>query len=226
MQLANCDLSTCFFCKTCQSEWLDLTRLKKQTLIFKKGEQLFAEGSPVKGMFFLLTGAVKVHKPWGGGKELIIRFATGGDIVGVRGFGDDSYKASATAIEVTSACFIPNDHLQASLITNPALSYKLMQFYALELQKAEQRMSDLAHSDVKSRIAGTLLTLQEVFGIDEFSFLKVALSRQDVASYAGTTYETVFKIFTEWTEAGIIATEGKRMQLKSADRLRSWLLKA
>lgn len=222
MQQIDCNLSSCFFCKSCQPEWLELTRLKKRTIVFKKGEQLFTEGNQVTGMFFLLSGAVKVHKQWGGGKELIIRFATGGDIVGVRGFGDENFRVSATALEITKACFIPSEHLQASLLTNAALSYKLMQFYALELQKAEQRMSDLAHRDVKGRIAEMLLMLQDVFDKDEDGFLRVVLSRQDIASYAGTIYETVFKIFTEWTDSGIIKTEGKRMQIKDYERLRAY----
>lgn len=212
-------MHTCFFCKACPDEWLELTRLKKQTFSYKKGALLFAEGAPVTGMYFMLSGAVKVHKQWGD-KELIIRFAIQEDILGVRGFGDTVYRASATALEETQACFIPDDHLQASLRINPSFSYKLMQFYASELMHAEQRMSDLAHRDVKSRIADALLMLRDVFGKGKDGFLHIALSRQDIASYTGTTYETVFKIFSEWSHAGIIHTEGKRMKILNDKKLR------
>lgn len=224
MQKTDCDLSTCFFCQVCQPAWLELTRLKKQTFLFKKGEQLFAEGSPATGMYFLQKGIIKVHKQWGADKELIIRFATGGDILGIRGFGDTAFRVSATALEPALACFIPNEHLQASLQANPGLSYKLMQFYATELQKAEQRMNDLAHQDVKGRIAEALLLLQEQFGEDEQGFLKISISRQDLSSYVGTTYETLFKIFTEWTALGWIKTEGKRIQVLKKEQLQASIL--
>lgn len=213
MQKIDCDLFTCFFCQGCQPPWLELTRLKKQTFSFKKGEQLFAEGDPATGMYFMQSGIIKVHKRWGSDKELIIRFATAGDILGIRGFGDTAFRVSATVLEPAIACFIPNDHLQASLQTNPGLSYKLMQFYAAELQNAEQRMNDLAHRDVKGRIAEALLLLQQQFGEDEQGFLKISISRQDIASYVGATYETLFKVFTEWTAMEWIKTEGKRIRI-------------
>lgn len=211
-------MQACFFCKACPDEWLELTRFKKQTFYYKKGEQLFAEGAPVIGMYFMLSGAVKVHKQWGD-KELIIRFSTCGDILGVRGFGDTSYRVSATALDETQACFIPDDHLQASLRIHPSFSYRLMQFYASELQHAEQRMSDLAHRDVKGRIAEALFMLRDVFGEGKDRFLLITLSRQDIASYTGTTYETVFKTFAEWSHTGIIHTEGKRMKILNDKKL-------
>jgi len=218
MKRSECDLASCFFCSNCNSEWLELTRLKKQTYLFKKGEQLFTEGADVTGMYFMLSGSAKVHKHWGD-KELIIRFAKGGDILGIRGFGDRVFRVSATALEETRACFIPESHLQASLRINASLSYKLMQFYAAELDFAEQRMSDLAHRDVKGRIADTLLRLRELFGENDEGFISVPVSRQDIAAYAGTTYETVFKIFTEWTAHAYISTEGKHIRIQNRDGL-------
>jgi len=223
---ASCDLSSCLFCQACIPEWKELTALKKQTLLFKKGEPIFSEGSLVKGMFFTLSGAVKVHKQWVDQKELIIRFATGGDVIGIRGFGDTTFRVSATALEPTKVCCIPHDHLQSSLVTNPALSYRLMQVYASELQRAEQRMSDLAHLGVKGRMAESLLMLKRTFGLDEEGFINITISRQDIASYAGTIYETVFKIFTEWINAGIIETAGKRIRILDESKLLSFLQQA
>ncbi len=215
MKKIDCNMGRCAFCSSCSPAWLELTKLKKQTFLYRKGEQLFAEGKPVTGIYFMLSGAVKIHKKWGDEKDLIIRFATAGDILGIRGFGDVCYRATATALEHSEVCFIPSEHLKASFETNPGLSFKLMEVYAVELQKAEERMNNLAHMDVKGRVALTLKTLQEIFGQDEAGFLPVSISRQDIASYAGTTYETVFKIFSEWIAEGFIKTEGKRIQIRS-----------
>lgn len=213
------DLHHCLFCNNCQPDWLALTALKKQTLSFKKGAQIFPEGGKVNGMYFTLSGAVKVHKQWGAQKELIIRFVGGGDVIGIRGFGDETFRVSATALEPTTVCYIPADHLQASLSVNPALTYKLMQVYAEELQRAEQRMSSLAHRDTKGRIAEAILTVRDTFGTDKDGFLSLAISRQDIAAFAGTIYETVFKVFTEWINAGIIETSGKRIRILKEKQL-------
>lgn len=224
MRRIDCDLNSCFFCRNVQKEWLELTRIKKQTLLFKKGEQVFTEGSPVNGMYFMLSGVAKVFKQWGEEKELIVRFVKAGDILGIRGFGDDVFRVSTVALEPTKVCFIPSEHLEATLRTNPNLSYELMHVYSLELQSAEQRMSKLAHQDVKGRVAEMLLMLDERFGNDEEKFLSITLSRQDIASYAGTSYETVFKIFNEWTQQEWIQTAGKRIQVKSKEGLRSCIV--
>lgn len=222
MSKIECDINSCFFCQACQPEWRQLTMLKKQTHIFKKGERLFSEGEKVDGMYFTLSGAAKVHKKWGGQKDLIIRFASGTDVLGIRGFGDEFFRVSATAITPLKACFIPSGHLEASLKTNPALSYKLMQFYASELQRAEQRMNGLAHLDTKGKTAAALLMLKETFGAGDDGYIKIIISRQDIASYAGTIYETVFKIFTEWTNGKVIATDGKRIKILNEPLLKSY----
>lgn len=219
-----CDLDHCFLCQFCIPEWKEVIALKKKTLLIKKGKPLFQAGEKVEGIFFIYSGTVKIHAPWGEDKEIIIRFAQRGDIAGHRGLGGHNvYPISATALEDTTVCFIPNEFLEVTLKANPLLTYTLMHFYATELQKAEQRMRDLTHMEVKGRIAGALLDIAQIFGVNKDKFITVALTRQDIASYAGTTYETVFKFFTELTDRRVISTSGKSIKINKPDILRDYV---
>jgi CRP-like cAMP-binding protein len=215
----DCDLSRCFLCRHCLPEWRELIALKKKNLTVKKGKPLFKEGDKVEGIFFLYSGVVKIHAPWADGREMIIRFARSGEIAGHRGLGDEVYPISATALEDTTACFVPNDFWEASLRANSGLTFGSMQFYAAELHKAEQRMRDLNHMDVKGRIANSLLEIETLFGRTEDGTIALTLTRQDIAAYAGTTYETVFKFFNELINEGIIATAGKDIKIIDHQRL-------
>jgi CRP-like cAMP-binding protein len=223
MQEVACNVSSCFLCSFCIPAWKEAIAFHKKTFQFKKGEEIFREGDPVKGIYFIYTGSVKVYKQWGEQKQLILRFAKAGDILGHRGLGGVvEYPIGATALEDTNACFITNDFLEATLKTNHELSYKLMHFYATELQKAEKRMRDLAHMEVKGRVAEALLELVNVFGVDKHQHIAATITRQDIASYAGTTYETVFKFFNELAEDTIISTNGKSIKINDTSRLQQF----
>ena len=215
-----CGLDLCFLCRNCMPEWRQVTAAHKKTLIFKRGKALFSEGDPVTGIFFLYSGVVKIHAPWVDGREMIVRIVRGGEIAGIRGLGGPPvYPISATALEDTLACFVDNEFLELSLKANASLTYTLMHYYAAELQKAEKRMRDMTHLEVKGRIAGALLELLSGFGTLADGTLALKLTRQDIAAYAGTTYETVFKFFTELTSAGVISTSGKDIQILAPERL-------
>lgn len=227
MQAGQCQLDKCFLCRHSKPEWKELIVLKKTTFSVKKGKRIFSEGEPVKGLYFLYEGAVKVSKNWGEQKELIIRFATAGDVVGHRGMGGNLfYPISATTLDDSKICYIDNDFLEASLAVNQALTYQFMQLYAAELQRAEKRMRDLAHREVKGRIAQSLLEMAAVFGENNDGFIAVPITRQDIASYAGTTYETVFKFFTELLAQNVIAASGKHIKINNREALQALLKEA
>lgn len=201
-----------------------MVAIRKQTIPYKKGKNIFREGNSVNGIFFLYEGSAKIYMQWGDQKELIIRFCKPGDVLGFRGIvGPHVYPVSADTLEDSKLCYIPMDFLEATLKMNPSFTYKLMHLYASELQKAEKRMRDLVHMDVKGRIALALLEIAEMFGPERDGFLSIPILRQDIAFYAGTTYETVFKFFNELTTQDIISTSGKNFRINDAAALKKFV---
>ena len=219
-----CDLQTCLLCRLCHKEWIPAVDAHRTNLNVPKGEVIFREGDEVKGIYFVYEGTVKVHKHWGEEKELILRFAKKGAIIGHRGLGQDLvYPVSGTAIEPTTVCFVELPFFQASLKVNHDFLYELMQFFAAELKESERNMRNLAHMQVKGRIAQALRTLEEKFGTAEDGFIDITISRQDLASFAGTTYETVFRTLNELAEQDIIRVMNKRIMIYNKDLLESFI---
>ncbi|MBW8683639.1 Crp/Fnr family transcriptional regulator [Chitinophaga rhizophila] len=215
-----CDLQSCMLCNLCIPAWKPAIAAHRQNFTIKKGQLLFSEGDPVNGIYFVNTGKVKVHKHWGEGKELIVRFAREGDIVGHRGVGSEMvYPVSATALETVNVCFIDLAFFQATLKVNHDFLQALMMFYASELQESEKNMRNLVHMPVKGRIAHALLSLMKKFGANEEGYINMTLSRQDLASYTGTTYETAFRIMSDLIQDNIIAISGKSIAVKDPARL-------
>lgn len=206
----SCDLKGCVLCRQCMTDWLPAIDVNRKSFHFKKGELLFKEGDTMTGMFFINTGLVKVHKHWNNDKELILRLARTGDIVGHRGMGTDTiYPVSGTALEPTDVCYIDLDFFNSTLKVNPEYSYNLLMFFAAELKESEKRMRNLAHMSVKGRIANALLYLRQKFGVTAQGRIDINLSRQDLASYTATTYETLFRIMNELVAENSIKTDGK-----------------
>ncbi|WP_462220061.1 Crp/Fnr family transcriptional regulator [Ferruginibacter sp.] len=215
-----CDLKSCTLCLSCNKEWLPAIDANRKVFHLKKGELLFKEGDEVRGMFFIHSGLIKVHKRWDEEKEMILRFANKGAIVGHRGLGSDTvYPVSGTALASTEVCFIDMDFFTATLKVNPDYMYKLLMFFAAELKESEKRMRNLAHMSTKGRIAYALISLQEKFGTDENGYLNIVLSRQDLASYTGTTYETLFKMMNEFSTENILRFSEKKIEIMSAKKL-------
>jgi CRP-like cAMP-binding protein len=207
-----CDLKRCYFCNFCLNDWLPAVAAHRTNFRFKKGELIFKEGNKVKGIYFVYSGLVKVHKHWNEDKELILRFANNGAILGHRGLGgDDYYPISATALEPTTVCFLDMDFFSSSLKVNHEFTINLLHFFADELKESERRMRNLAHMSVKGRIAYALVLLKQKFGLSASGHLNINLSRQDLASYVGATYETVFRTLGELSNEKIIQLQGKHI---------------
>lgn len=215
-----CDLKSCFLCQNSLKNWHQVIGLNKLNMTFKKGEQIFKEGDEVKGIYFVYSGKVKVHKQWDAEKDFIVRFAKDSDILGHMGLGESNiYPVSATALEVVTVCYLTMDFFESTLEVNTKFTYNLMRFFANQLQEKDKKMRDLVHMSVKARIAQSLISLKNQFGENEDGFIAIELSRQDLSAFAGVSYETLFKVIVELTDLEVILTQEKRFKIKKEDEL-------
>ncbi len=217
---SHCDLKTCMMCRLSMPHWLPAIEAARKNLRIKKGQTVFSEGDRVEGIYFIHEGTVKVHKHWGD-KELIVRIAGRGAILGHRGFSTEQevFPISATALEDCLLCFVAIDFFKDTLKVNPDFTYQLMLFYARELQQSEKKMRNLALMPVKIRLAWALIRLRDEFGIDGQGILGIALSRQDLAAFIGANYETVFRAMTELEQQQLLAFSGRTIRLVDPDAL-------
>lgn len=215
-----CDLNTCMLCKFCINDWKPAIEAKKQNIYIKKGQKIFAEGDPVKGIYFVYEGCVKVHQKWDKEKELILRFAKKGDILGHLGLGPEAvYPVSATAVEPALVCYIDMAFFESSMNINNNFTIKLMRFFAGELQSSEKRMRNLAHMPVKGRVAQMIISLKNQFGVDDRGMINIEPAKQDLASFAGVAYESLFRTLNNLADEDIIGLSGKGIFVKDEIRL-------
>lgn len=211
----------CYLTNNCIKEWLPAIEANKKVYEVKKGEYVFKEGELVEGIYFVYQGKLKVHKKWTSDKELILRFATDGKILGHRGLSTNNsyYPISATALENSVVCYINFDFFNSTLKVNPDFAYKLLMFFADELQESERKMRNIAHMSVKGRLAQALLSFKNQFGVKDDGSLSIELSKQDVSSYIGATYETLFRILNELIEEKAIEVSKRSIRLLDLDKL-------
>ena len=95
-------------------------------MAFKKNQYLFRSGEPVKGIYCIKKGAVKVTQNHGQ-RTITLRFVSTGEWVGHRSiFTSDNYQGTAKARLETQAYFISESLLLSLLIQNKTFAYQFI----------------------------------------------------------------------------------------------------
>lgn len=181
--------------------------------MYKKNQVVFWEGEPIHGIYFIHSGKAKVAKAGIDARQQIVRFAIAGDILGHRGFNvSNSYTVQAVAIEDSMLCFFKTESFTNLLKSSHKLTYHIMQFYAEELVKSENRMKNLAQMTVRERVAESLLLLEKVFGCNKNTIM-VNLSRKEIGDIAGTNEEQVIRVFSSFRKDKLIHTQASKIDI-------------
>ncbi|MBA3901327.1 MAG: winged helix-turn-helix domain-containing protein [Bacteroidetes bacterium] len=109
---------------------------------------------------------------------------------------------------------------------NNIFCYKLLMYFADELNHSEIKERDQAYLCVREKVADALLYLVKKFKTDHSHCLNISLSRQDIADLAGTTKEQVSKILAEFKEDGVLELDKKRILIPDCEKLKEIVFKS
>ncbi|MCC3358486.1 Crp/Fnr family transcriptional regulator [Bacillus sp. REN16] len=187
----------------------------------KKGELLFHSDELSEHLFIVHKGLVKMYRMTENGKEQIIRFVEQGDFIGELSLFSKTMTTSfAEAMEDTEVCTIHQQDIHQLLLSYPTISLKILEEFTSRLHETEALIEKLNSQDVEKRVASYLVELIE--GQDEASMMiQLPVRKGDLASYLGTSQETLSRRLSAFQNQGLIELKGQRkIIIKQLDELR------
>ena len=198
-----------------------LAQLCRQRLI-SKGNVIFYEDDPGTSCYIIVSGKVKIVVNADDGREHILGVLQENDFFGEMSLIDGQPRsASAICVEDTQVLVIQRDEFLKLLRSNPEIALKLLTALSLRLRATDRNLESLAFLSAPGRVARLLLELGRELGErgpEGLSFTH-NMTRQELASLAGTSRETLTRVLMDYQDRGIIALDKNRLTLKNEAKL-------
>lgn len=192
----------------------------KETLNFQKGEVIFEDGEHPKGVYFIEEGTAKLSKSGAYGKDQILRFIKEGDLIGYRSMlCGENFQAKAEAMTDIQCTFLPSEIFMGLLKIDSGLAFAMMQKIAYELGESSNTITFLAQKTVRERLAEILLLLEQKLGTDPEGFIKISLTREEIANLIGTATESAIRLISEFKSDHLIETDGRNIKILNHEKL-------
>ena len=192
----------------------------RQHRVFKKKEEIFHEGDFPNVLFFLNKGKVKTYKIHDDGKEYITSLIKDGEFFGYMPIMEDRpYTEFAMAMEDSEVYRIPKEDFNELIRRNRDVANKFIKMIANDLTDKEEKLLSLAYDTVRKRVANALLDLKRRYEKKGEDVFKIEVSRNDLASMAGTASESVIRTLADFKEEGLVQVSGKELIILDATGL-------
>lgn len=131
----------------------------------------------------------------------------------------EEFQAKAEAMTDLDAEFIPSALFMNLLENDSKVSYAMLQKFAYELGESSNTITNLAQKTVRERLAEVLLLLEQKLGTDPEGFIKISLTREEIANLIGTATESAIRLISEFKSDQLIEVEGRNMKILNREKL-------
>lgn len=188
---------------------MDEIMSKVKSMHCKKGEIIYRAGEQSDSLYIVSSGKIRIYRLSDSGKEQLVRILTPGHFTGELAlFSNIIHESYAEALEDTDICVITRSDLQEFLLKYPSISLKILSEFANRLEKSERQTTIVSTEKVETRLARFLMECAEENSAS-MEFV-LPMSKKDLASYLGTTPETLSRKLTEFEDEGYIRQLSRR----------------
>ena len=168
-----------------------------------KNERIFFTHEPIKRIYFLKQGMLKIISLDADGNEITKDIIQKGDIFGEVALDDDQDSEASEYANVMSdeavMCTFTLENFEKVLAKNPSISLKFTKRIGSKLKTLETRYNNLIFKDVRTRVIHFLKKFVQDNGEAQGNVLSVRnyLTHQDIAHLTGSTRQTVTSILNQ-----------------------------
>ena len=176
------------------------------------------ENRPVKYLYVLLSGSVRVFIQHQDGKEVVLAELQRQDFFGEMGLLDNlPPSASVAALEATEALLVPETVFKQHLMDDPHMTIAIIRALVHRLREADRKIESLALLDVYGRIARLFLDLSKE--LDGVRVIQQAPPKQEIARQIGASREMVSRVVRHLEESETILVQKRKITLLKAFRV-------
>lgn len=160
----------------------------------QKGEMLLNPDEPVKNLYYLLNGYIRMYSLLPNGNELTVTIFKPGSYIPlflvIDGSKNTYYYEAFTHIEVQQA---PATEVVRFLKSNTETLFDATRRISVGLRGLVENLQYQLFGSVRQRLIATILMLSKRFGQDSKTGVNIALplTHQDIAGFMGVARETV-----------------------------------
>lgn len=202
-----CDIQAPCFQLLTKEEILQIQSSRTQVL-FRKGENLTKQGAFASYVLFIVTGFSKQFIEGDGTKGYNLRVVRPGEFLGLSSvFGNNIFDYSAVALSEVQAFLIEKDAIAKLVRQDGKFAFSIIKRYCEQNSQLFDTVHKLVYKQMNGRLADALLYLSP----EEFSGINIfpALSRKDLAEFAGISTESTVKLLKTFEKDGLIKLEDK-----------------
>ena len=175
------------------------------TVQVEAGAVLQTVGGPAARVLLVTAGSLHVVRSDRAGRRRIVRIIGPGDHYGLVELALDSPARNLVeAGEDSTLTEIRFDDLRTIADRHPALQRAITMALARKTAESEHLLVSLTSEDVATRVVSYLLSLPRRRGGDGRTSVQLPLTQIDLASYLGTTPETLSRRLRELMDSGAI----------------------
>jgi CRP/FNR family transcriptional regulator len=122
------------------SELLELAKTK-QFFALNRNDTLFLEDEHVKGVYFLLSGKIKITKKDNEANNSVLYMIKAPDIVCLHSIMEEEFHVhSAVAAVDSMVCFVPKNEFEKILAQNTNIAFNMMKMLCLKINVIENQI--------------------------------------------------------------------------------------
>src|SRR4051812_42852866 len=183
---------------------------------FRTGATLFHEGDHSDWIGLVVKGRVKISCYGADGRERLVAVIGPGELLGeLSAIDREPRSATATALDPLDVHVLTSDEFVALLEDNPGATLGILRSVIGRLRDSDKRRMEFGALDTVGRVARLIVELAGRYGeeTDGAISIRLPLSQEELAGWAGASREAVVKALRQLRTRGWIETARREIRV-------------